>query len=98
METNRFIQLRKIFDSAISLPASEWESFLQRACGGDAALQSEVRELLLAHLSQKSTESTGAASPNPSRMIGPYRILHELGAGGMSVVYLAVRDDGAFRK
>jgi serine/threonine protein kinase len=100
METNRFIQLRKIFDGAVSLPASEWEGFLQRACGGDAALQAEVRELLLAHLSQGSTEEKtgGLQSTGPARNIGPYRILHELGAGGMGVVYLAVRDDGAFRK
>ncbi|HLJ30741.1 MAG TPA: serine/threonine-protein kinase [Candidatus Angelobacter sp.] len=99
METNRFIQLRKIFDGAVSLPASEWEGFLQRACGGDAALQAEVRELLLAHLSQGSTEETGGMqSTGLVRNIGPYRILHELGAGGMGVVYLAVRDDGAFRK
>lgn len=99
METSRFIHLRKIFDGAVSLPASEWEQFLQQACGGDAALQAEVRELLLAHLSQGSTEGTSdEESTNPARTIGPYRILRELGAGGMGVVYLAVRDDGAFRK
>ncbi len=99
METNRFIQLRKVFDDAVSLPASEWENFLQRACGGDASLQAEVRELLLAHLSQQSTEALREGQPvGPARTVGPYRILHELGAGGMGVVYLAVRDDGAFRK
>ena len=32
------------------------------------------------------------------RVIGPYRIRKELGEGGMGTVYLAVRDDGAFRK
>jgi serine/threonine protein kinase len=31
-------------------------------------------------------------------MVGPYRIEHEIGRGGMAVVYLAVRADGEFRK
>jgi eukaryotic-like serine/threonine-protein kinase len=98
METSRFIQLRKIFDAALLLPVSEWESFLQRTCS-DEALRAEVKELLQANLNNCSTESTGAAEPAaPARMIGPYRTVRELGAGGMGVVYLAVRDDGTFRK
>lgn len=99
METNRFIQLRKIFDEAVVRPASEWDSYLQMACGADSDLLTEARALLLAHLKDGSTQSTVGAEPAAmARMIGPYRILRQLGAGGMGVVYLAVRDDGAFRK
>lgn len=99
METNRFIQLRKIFDDAIALPALEWETFLNKACIGDESLRAEARNLLLAY--QQATTEVMADEPGrtgAARMIGPYRVLHELGAGGMGLVYLAVRDDGTFRK
>jgi serine/threonine protein kinase len=102
METNRFIELRKVFDAAILLPSPEWPGFLRKVCGRDESLYAEAMSLLLVHRSAGTTESTGNQSPTDpdcnARMIGPYRILRELGAGGMGLVYLAVRDDGIFRK
>ena len=44
------------------------------------------------------TVPTTALPATPPGFIGPYRLLRELGRGGMGVVYLAVRDDGTFRK
>jgi hypothetical protein len=42
--------------------------------------------------------SNCAEDPNIGRQIGAYRIVSELGRGGMGSVYLAVRDDKEFRK
>jgi len=42
--------------------------------------------------------STGSASPYLNRRIGAYRVVRELGRGGMGVVLLVQRDDGAFEQ
>lgn len=97
MDTARFLRLREIFDRALELPDPERETFLTRECGGDAALLAEARELWAAHLAAFEA-SEAKAAPATERPIGPYKIQGRLGEGGMGAVYLAVRDDGAFRK
>jgi serine/threonine protein kinase len=93
MDTARFLRLRKIFDCAIGLPAAERQAYLDRECGGDAELRAEAQALWEAHL------GPAAAADSPTEpLVGPYRIRGRIGEGGMGSVYLAIRDDGAFRK
>jgi serine/threonine protein kinase/tetratricopeptide (TPR) repeat protein len=109
----RWRQIEKLFDEALDLPPAERAAFLDRSCGQDADLRDNVEQLLRAcdssehfleqppagHVAPSVAVSLAAIDlPAPGVRIGAYRIVHETGRGGMGVVYLAERDDGAFHK
>jgi tetratricopeptide (TPR) repeat protein len=98
---------------ALERPAAERESFVDSACGTDAAAKARLRRLLREVDENDPFLSPGGAVEGAfgddladalardegvplGDRIGPYRIVSELGRGGMAVVYLAERVDGAF--
>ena len=100
-----FRRVDAVFDAALDLPTGERAAFLDRTCAGDAALRDAVERLLAAHDRSDGFLAAPAAgfvaplldTPDalegmPER-VGPYRVVRELGSGGMGTVYLAVRDD-----
>ncbi len=84
-------RLKHLVEAALDLPPADRDSFFVRECEGDAILLRQARELLELY-SDEDVEP--AAEPE---QIGPYRLITELGAGGMGVVYLAQREDGFSR-
>jgi len=87
------------FASLLALPESERESFLSRECADDAALRAELESLLEADRTATGfLDHSGAFGPGHPERVGPYRLLRELGHGGMGRVFLAERADALYHK
>ncbi len=95
-------RIEEIFHAALEIPAAEREGYLEHACGGDAALRSEVESLLELDGRQNelldgspaalAAELIGERTDGESKigsLIGRYSIVRLLGVGGMGEVYLA---------
>jgi serine/threonine protein kinase/Tfp pilus assembly protein PilF len=82
---------RAVFEAALAQSAESRDAFIANACEGDHALESRVRRLLAAHQGVPDTAHWVLGPPGapPPEHIGPYRIVNELGHGGMGTVYLA---------
>lgn len=106
MDAKRYRQIRQLFDAVQEQRPEERSAYLTAAAQGDPALRDEVQRLLVA--SDSGTEvferpavirdGPGLLHRWEGRRLGPYQILRELGEGGMGIVYLARRADGAFQK
>jgi serine/threonine protein kinase len=98
----------ELFHAALEHDEKERSLFLKQACGDNHALRLEVETLLAAHLEAGEFMRIPAAksidlseledSIPPYEQIGVYKIVHEIGRGGMGAVYLAERADKHFKK
>ena len=101
-------QLMPLVDEALALPESERDAWLARVELAPS-IRTALRELLQDRAAIESGDFLGALprlhlpeqAPAPpadrfesGRVMGAWRLLHEIGQGGMSTVWLAERADG----
>ncbi len=110
MDKASWQRIETLFDQASQLPPPERESFLKNSTGGDTQVYEAVVHLLEqaeltggffselgAELQSSWREGEGAPLQAGDRL-GPYEVKEEIGRGGMAVVYLAQRMDGAYQE
>ena len=105
MNSLRIARMEALFHAALERPATERSAFLTGE-EPDAELRAAVERLLAHHDAgnrplddalQAAILDTTAARPALAR-VGAYRLVRELGAGGMGTVFLAERDLGGTRQ
>ncbi len=109
MNPDLWARAKALFESALERPAAERHRYVEAAAEGDEALRAEVESLLSAHDAAEADsfidQPAVALSPGlptepdwAGRLLGPYRIVGEIGRGGMGAVFRAVRDDDQYHK
>jgi serine/threonine-protein kinase len=111
MDRARWQRISAIFERAVELPPADRAALLDHECAGDAALRGEVEAMLAADsagdtFDARAHDLRGRAAadwvewnaPLDGQLIGAWRVVREIGRGGMGLVFLVERADGQFEQ
>jgi non-specific serine/threonine protein kinase/serine/threonine-protein kinase len=106
----RWQQVKQILGQALDVDTGRRQEFVESACGSDAGLRAEVQSFLVHQVETNSDlieqcaddaarlRMLGPTTAKPGTRIGAWRVLRELGRGGMGAVFLAARDDEQYQQ
>jgi serine/threonine protein kinase len=105
LKPERWQQISRIFNRAISLDDADRSAYVKEKCGTDSDLQAEVERLIESHEQAENDDFIGGLAVEDvaehftedeeplvlrnGQQFGDYLILDHLGTGGMGEVYLA---------
>ena len=109
MTSVRWKYVQELLERALAINVSDRSSWLEDVCGDDVLLRNEVESLLAAYTPAQDfleaplptsiiRELEQAFNGLEGQRIGAYRIVREIGHGGMGTVYLATRSDDQYQK
>jgi len=91
-------RIEPLLEACLALSAEERARYLEQECGAETA--GWVLRLLAAEADRTSflRPLDGAPVVSANTQVGPWRLVEKIGEGGMGVVWLGERADGAFQK
>lgn len=110
MNSEQWLKVKEIFNAATELPHDARLAFIHERCADNPELINELIQLLESHEQAGDFIEHPALVASPElleesgqdfwkgKRIGHYRVLREIGRGGMGMVLLGARDDDQYKK
>lgn len=107
MNKQLWLQIEPLFYQAIALPEAERDNFIKQVSADNPELYNALQQLLASNghtlqmqdmLASEAASLLAHSQDLSGEMLGPYKLLRQLGRGGMGTVYLAERADKQFEK